>query len=1166
MNGKNLHLKFGFVAILVAACLWSLKWTGLRQGLDLRGGYSLTFEIRPPEGEAASADLAQKMIPKLKERIDPHGLRKLEFRPLGKKNWIEIRIPAPDEEGRQARNEYLRAMENIEANNIQISELRRLENAEPEQRQEIIDELSGGDEKLEKLLSELAAAYDKMTRTGSQDDIAAWEAKREEVLNENINLDRLQDILDLYVSPREAEALKETKTGREEIETRRRLYKKKLAALKQEHASRAEEIERIAEIHSHWADIRQYLDDPADLKRLIARVGILEFRIAPYSPLTESQFTISRDQLERYRKLLHEKGPDALRKRDEPFLWFPIHETPGLPSEGFSGLITDRYAGKRYLLLYNQPGNIMLRKEGGADWELTSAKRGHDSMGRLCVDFQLDESGARRMANLTRAHQTHCMAILLDNEVYSAPRIEEDAVISSRGQITGMSPDEVDNLIRILNSGSLPARINPDPVSESTFGPAIGEENRKHGIQAAVGGLLAVAAFMMLYYLLSGSIADVALLLNIILVLGTMSMMQAVFTLPGIAGLILTIGIAVDANVLIFERLREEQEKGTSVAMAIKNAYQRAFSAIFDANVTTLMTCMILVWVGTEEVRGFGITLGLGVVFSMFTALVVTRWVFQLLLKYRIIKKPVFMLRILRVPHINWIGKRHIFWVISAALLVLGVGSLLKQGSNVLGIEFSAGTRAVINFRDDALLDGKLPNDGLVRSKLAAQAEKLGYEKLKSTAQVERRIDPESTNNFLNKYDANADGKITKLEWRQLQMNEEFFPLVDVNNDGTLTRDELRSKLPSTEYQLTTTETELKKIRGTIREAFGPALQKQTRLRFDFAKGRKVPKLGIRTSGSAATRITPALADMANAAYKKVLRDYEDGALFVIRDVTPSIKQTELMSRIEKLRLSAGFAARSAYTPEVIGLESAGKGEYSSFAVLFKSGQESQSAAAWDNFAEGQEELLTEALHREATIVEDNFDPAIAGRAAGLAIVAIILSWLAIVGYLWFRFGSVRWGLAAVICLIHDVLIAVGLVAASAWVSNTFVGEALLINSFKINLAMVAAFLTVVGYSVNDTIVVFDRIRENRGKLTAVSPSIINSSINQTLPRTILTSFTTFLVVFIMYVWGGPGIHAFNYALLVGIIFGTYSSIAIASPLLMGFKRAVAGKVLTPEK
>jgi SecD/SecF fusion protein len=169
---------------------------------------------------------------------------------------------------------------------------------------------------------------------------------------------------------------------------------------------------------------------------------------------------------------------------------------------------------------------------------------------------------------------------------------------------------------------------------------------------------------------------------------------------------------------------------------------------------------------------------------------------------------------------------------------------------------------------------------------------------------------------------------------------------------------------------------------------------------------------------------------------------------------------------------------------------------------------------------------------------------------------------VAIVLYLWLRFGSVRWGLAAVVCLVHDSIVVTGLVAASAWLCETAFGRALGIEWFKIDLAMVAALLTLIGYSVNDTIVVFDRIRENRGKLTTVSEIVINRSVNQTLSRTLLTGGSTLMVVFIMYVWGGQGIKGFNFALLTGILFGTYSSIAVAAPLLMGFRTALFGRAL----
>jgi SecD/SecF fusion protein len=171
--------------------------------------------------------------------------------------------------------------------------------------------------------------------------------------------------------------------------------------------------------------------------------------------------------------------------------------------------------------------------------------------------------------------------------------------------------------------------------------------------------------------------------------------------------------------------------------------------------------------------------------------------------------------------------------------------------------------------------------------------------------------------------------------------------------------------------------------------------------------------------------------------------------------------------------------------------------------------------------------------------------------------MALVLSWAAIIAYLWLRFGSASWGLAAVICLVHDSIIVTGCVAISAWLSTTSIGQALLISPFKIDLALIAAILTIIGYSVNDTIVIFDRIRENRGKLKTVSPQVINASINQTLSRTVLTGSSVLLTVLIMYIWAGESIRGFNYALLIGVLFGSYSSIAVAAPILLGFKRMV---------
>jgi len=305
-----------------------------------------------------------------------------------------------------------------------------------------------------------------------------------------------------------------------------------------------------------------------------------------------------------------------------------------------------------------------------------------------------------------------------------------------------------------------------------------------------------------------------------------------------------------------------------------------------------------------------------------------------------------------------------------------------------------------------------------------------------------------------------------------------------------------------------------------------------------------------------------------NPVYRDEFVDFEDGLLLTVEKVSPAISRTDMVQRLRQMRFQPDFTGQMLNPAEVIGLTLAGEDAYSSFAVLIRPADAAivEKPEAWDAFVENEAALVAAALEREEAMVASNFDAEIAGEGADKAILAIVLSWFAIVAYLWLRFGSAQWGLAAVICLIHDVIIVIGLIAVSGWLHDHVIGKYLGIESFKIDLAMVAAFLTVIGYSVNDTIVVFDRIRENRGKLETVSHQVINTSINQTLSRTLLTSGTTLIVVVIMYVWGGPGIHAFAYALLAGILVGTYSSIAIASPLLMGFKKALVAKTVTSKE
>jgi SecD/SecF fusion protein len=206
----------------------------------------------------------------------------------------------------------------------------------------------------------------------------------------------------------------------------------------------------------------------------------------------------------------------------------------------------------------------------------------------------------------------------------------------------------------------------------------------------------------------------------------------------------------------------------------------------------------------------------------------------------------------------------------------------------------------------------------------------------------------------------------------------------------------------------------------------------------------------------------------------------------------------------------------------------------------------------WQTFINNEKSKLESAASLETSLARvTQIDPSVGSQAKQKALVAIILSLLAIIGYIWVRFGTARYGVAAIVALVHDVCITLGLVTGCTYIAGTPLGNALGIGDFKINMEMIAAFLTIIGYSLNDTIVVFDRIRENRGRLSILTPDIIDSSINQTLSRTTLTSFTTFLAVIVMYIWGGAGLRGFTFAMMAGIIVGTYSSIAIAAPILL---------------
>jgi SecD/SecF fusion protein len=362
-------------------------------------------------------------------------------------------------------------------------------------------------------------------------------------------------------------------------------------------------------------------------------------------------------------------------------------------------------------------------------------------------------------------------------------------------------------------------------------------------------------------------------------------------------------------------------------------------------------------------------------------------------------------------------------------------------------------------------------------------------------------------------------------------------------------------------YELVTPSANAKAVRPAVIEALGDKLQLQRPSTFASAGA----PLDAATSANVVVPVENAeqkLPGLGNFA-PDALRRHVGGVAVVLRDLDPPLKPDEVRGRIEQQRLggATGRDAASAGTLrlDVVPVPAAEAGGKAAVVVLASSGEFTWDAAdrvkqdQWRDVVAGPMwRVINDSVNKPADLQKvTNFDAQVAGETKRDALAAMVLSVVVIMAYIWARFGNLKYGTATVIALLHDTLFTLAAIGIAHYVAPTFVGHFLLIEPFRLNLTLVAAVLTVMGYSMNDTVVVFDRIRENRGKVGHVSRKIVNDSINQTLSRTLLTGGTTIITIFVMYIFGGPGIHGFTFALLVGILVGTYSSIAIASPILL---------------
>ncbi|MFH1008084.1 MAG: protein translocase subunit SecD [Candidatus Latescibacterota bacterium] len=651
----------------------------------------------------------------------------------------------------------------------------------------------------------------------------------------------------------------------------------------------------------------------------------------PFTSLLKSFYTgdlcVRVKEVSRFKELLSDTRITALIPSDAQFLWANKPETMN---------------GEDYLLLY------YVRKQPemtGAvvDDATPTVGSGFDvqTAGKPIVNFSVSDQGRKVFSRITGANVGRRLAIVLDGKVYSAPTIQTK-IRDGRSIITGSkSMEEATDLCIVLRAGALPAPVKI--VSKQLVGPSLGADSIRMGVRAALIGLAIAVVFMGIYYRFAGLLADAALGLNLMFMAAVLAGFHATLTLPGIAGIILTIGMAVDANVLIFERIREELRTGKTVRAAIDSGYARAFRTILDSNVTTLITAVVLYQFGTGPIRGFALTLSIGIIVSMFTALIMTRAVFDFVTDRWSIQNLSIGKSLFKDPGIRFVDVRRWAFLGSTGIIVLGLFSLgIHRGPN-LSIDFEGGTLLEMHF-DPAI----------------------------SVAEVR---------DALSKVD--VEGKTVDLSRSEIKQFG--------NPNDILVR--------------------------------------------------------IERAGENEAAVSSAVKTTLHQAFPEHTKDQE----------------------------------------------------------------------TW--------------LRREVDV-----GPKIGEELKGKAIWAIIWAMAGILIYITWRF-EFRFAVAAIVALLHDVVITVGVFS---------------LLDREISLAVVAALLTIVGYSLNDTIVIFDRIREDlRVFRREAYPEIINRSINETLNRTLITSLTTLVAVLALLILGGEVIGDFALALLLGVVVGTYSSIYVASPILV---------------
>jgi SecD/SecF fusion protein len=1135
----------------------------LRLGKDLAGGTSMVYQvnIRPTD----PSDTMARVVELLKNRIDPNGVMEVSIVPQGQ-NRLEISMPLPSPRVKELRAAFEAELAKLAQGAVSPERFAQVMAMPAEQRSAEITALAAGDADrlakitaavqkydaavkaradftaarpaLDKAIDEFAKALaDARSRNDAEDTIKSIES----------SLNAAQDAL-FAAAAAPAQAERDFESARDaaiatavsvpeirralELPAKDRLIGRKedpnhqvipsprsrsLERLKQRHPGAVEGLTRVVAAFDTYQASRQTLDDPSDLVRLLRGSGVLTFRITVNPGEIPDEARV-RDELRR-------QGPRASRASDVRWYrinkidsWFDSNEQLRAlldnPAAYFAGrgYVVEEFDGQYYMLAWDVKGKRLTSAEG--NWRLESSRPTSDELGRPAIAFQMDTLGAGKMGELTETNTGRQMAVILDDEVYTAPRI--NSRITRSGQITGdFSREEISYVVRVLSAGSLAAKLSPEPIGVNTVGPDLGADNLRRGLVTGAAAFIMVAVFMVIYYFNCGVIAIIALLANALLLVAAMALNRAAFTLPGIAGVVLTFGMAVDANVLIYERMREELRNGADGKTAVRLGYAKALSAIVDGNVTNLITCVVLGLVGTQEIRGFAITMSIGTLTTLFAQLFITRLIFAWLVD-KLGKKSFTMLP-LAVPavqraltfNIDWMKGRFFFVGISVALTFGSFFILWYRGSDALDNQFLGGTKVTIR-----LMDG--PD---------------GQPLTMKRSEVEQRVE------------AIADAAKTATDPQQqtlTRLKPVQIAVINPQPDG----------VTSSVFEIKTVLTNGELVQAALSQAFKDKMETQPALRFR----------GQETTDANALPVFPIVsANLGDAINRPGLRlavpDFVGGAAILIEDIQPRPSLRQLEDRLNRIRQQPDYNDTVGRPHRFVILD--GNADEVASAVLLVHDDAYSYLAdpdSWAAMLKLPEWRMTVAMLTQASSLAsvESFSPAIAQTFIAQALIAVILSTLGIIIYIWVRFASFRYAAAATATSVHDSLVATGAIAACAlfYAASPVLASNLGIMPFKIDLNVIASVLTILGYSNNDTIIVMDRIREKKGKLPYATKKIINASINETISRTVITGGTVLGSSLVLYIFGGEAIRAFAFAFVVGVIVGTYSSIAVAAPII----------------